>query len=138
MVEVIDMQRMRYLNLFEKISKVRTRFCFIYNETIFFCVPKRFMSKAIGEKAKNIKKLNEILRKKIKIIVMPETQNDIEKFFEAIVSPVVFKNFEIKDKEVIVSASKQSKAALFGRNKKRFHEMQEIMKNFFNKEFKIV
>ena len=32
MVKTIDMQEMRYLNLFEQITRVRTRFCFKYNE----------------------------------------------------------------------------------------------------------
>ena len=49
MVNTIDMQDMRHLNLFNQISRVRTRFCFKYNNTLIFCVPYLMLQKAIGE-----------------------------------------------------------------------------------------
>ena len=61
MANTIDMQDIRYLNLFNKITRVSTRFCFKYNEMIIFCVPKQLISKALGERGKNIKQINEIL-----------------------------------------------------------------------------
>ena len=70
MVNTISMKDMRYLNLFDKITNVPTRFCFVYNETLIFCVPHPMLYKAIGEDGKNVKKMREILRKKIKIIFL--------------------------------------------------------------------
>ena len=137
MVNTIDMQEMRYLNLFERIMKVRTRFCLRYNEALVFCVPRPLISKAIGEGGRNIKKLNYILGKRIKIVASPQGIHDAEYFIRAIVNPIVFRNLEIRDNEVIVSAG-ASKAALIGRNKRRFLEMQKIVKGFFGKEFRIV
>ncbi len=49
MVNIIDMQNMRYVNLFEKITGIRTRFCFEYNNFLIICVPQPMISKAIGE-----------------------------------------------------------------------------------------
>lgn len=137
MASTIDMQDIRYLNLFSKVTRINTRFCFKYNETIFFCVPKSLISKAIGEKAKNIKRINEVLRKRIKIIACPEGIQDIKSFIESIVSPVTFKELEVKDDLVILTAGGQSKAALLGRNKRRLIEMQKIISDYFQKEFKI-
>ena len=68
MESTINMQDMRYLNLFEKMTRVRTRYCFKYNEFIVFCVPKHLVSAAIGEGGANVKRMSEILRKKIKVI----------------------------------------------------------------------
>jgi len=62
------MQEMRYLNLFEKITTVSTRFCFKYNESIVFCVPMNMISRAVGENGRNAKKISEVLGRKIKII----------------------------------------------------------------------
>lgn len=138
MVSTIDMQDMRYLNLFSKVTRINTRFCFKYNETIFFCVPKNLLSRAIGEKAKNIKRINEILKKRIRIIPCPRGVEDIKIFIESIVSPVTFKELEIKENVVILTAGSQNKAALLGRNKRRLLEMQTIVKNYFGKEFRIV
>jgi transcription antitermination factor NusA-like protein len=137
-MKTIDMQDMRYLNLFGKITKVGTRFCFKYNENIVFCVPRQLVSKAVGEDARNIKQMKSILRKRIKIIPRPKGIQDARKFIEAIVKPVTFKDLEVKGNEIILTAGSQSKAALIGRNKRRLLEMQKIVKDFFGKEFRIV
>ena len=136
MANTIDMQDMRYLNLFERIMRVRTRYCFKYNNGLVFCVPKNLVSKAVGEQGKNVKKMSEVLRKRIKVVAVPEGLKDVEKFISDIVSPVTFKGVEVKNNEVIVSGGK-NKAALIGRNKQRFQEMEKIIKNFFGKEFRI-
>ena len=138
MSATIDMQHMRYLNLFERVARVSTRFCFKYNNTIFFCVPKPLLRKAVGENASNVRRVSQILAKKIKIIPIPNQPNHIRPFVESIVSPVPFKDLEIRGNEVILSASTQSKAALIGRDKVRLFEMQKIISDFFNKEFKII
>jgi len=137
-MNTINMQDMRYLNLFERITRVNTRFCLKYNETIIFCVPKHLVSKAIGEGGKNVKEMSMILRKKIKIIPTPQGIQHARKFIESTVSPVVFKDLEIKDDEMVLTAGSQSKAALIGRNKRRLLEMQKIVKDFFGREFRIV
>lgn len=138
MASTIDMQDIRYLNLFSKVTRINTRFCFKYNEAIFFCVPKHLLSKAIGEKAINIKRINEVLKKRIRIIACPEGIESIKSFIESIVSPVTFKEIEVRGDEVILTAGGQSKAALLGRNKRRLLEMQKIVADYFQKEFRIV
>jgi len=103
-----------------------------------FCVPKSLVSKALGPNASNAKKLNQILRKKIKIIPLPRGIEDIQSFIQNIVSPQTFKELEIKEDEIILTAGRESKAALIGRNKRRLLEMQKIIQDFFKKEFRIV
>ncbi len=138
MGSVINMQDMRYLNLFAKITKVNTRFCFRYNDTIIFCVPKYLISKAVGEGGRNVKQIHNILGKKIKIISYPEGLEDLKSFIIEIISPVNFKDLEVKDNEVILTAGNQNKAALIGRGKRRLLEMKKIIKDRFGKEFRIV
>ena len=138
MVSTIDMQHMRYLNLFGKITRVSTRYCFKYNEALVFCVPKKLISRALGENARNAKQMSQILRKRIKIIAIPNDIKDAKVFISAIVSPVSFKDLEVTPDEIILTAGSQSKAALIGRNKRRFLEMQKIIRDFFKKEYKIV
>jgi NusA-like KH domain protein len=137
-MKTIDMQGMRYLNLFGRITRVNTRFCFMYNENIIFCVPRNLISKAVGEKGKNIRQISEILRKRVKVIPQPRGIRDIKNFIEAIINPVMFKDLEVKENEIILTAGSQNKAALIGRNKRRLLEMQNIIKDFFGKEFRIV
>ncbi len=137
-MKTISMQDMRYLNLFERVTKVRTQFCFKYNETIFFCVPKPLVSRAIGEGAKNIRHLSETLGRRIKVIAIPEDVTHAKSFIEAIVAPVEFKDLSVTEDTLTITAGSQSKAALLGRNKRRLLEMQQIVSDFFHKECVII
>jgi transcription antitermination factor NusA-like protein len=94
--------------------------------------------KAVGENARNLKKMNEIIRKRIRVIPLPRGIQDAKSFIENIVSPVTFKDLEIIDKEIILNAGgTQNKASLIGRDKKRLIEMQKIVNDYFGKEFRI-
>lgn len=137
MMNTINMQDMRYLNLFSKTAGVSTRYCFKHNDFIIFAVPRNLVSKAIGEGGKNVKRMSEILGKKIKVVAAPETQNEEKRFIEDIVSPVGFKDIEISAKEVVIIAGSQNKAALIGRNKRRLLELQKIAKDFLGKDLRI-
>lgn len=130
------MKFIRYLNLFEKLTRVRTKNCFIYNNIIIFGVPSSLVSRAIGEHGKNIKQMNEILGRKIKVISFP--CNSIYEFVCKIIEPLKFKSLEMNDKEVIINAGRQSKAALIGRNKTRLIELNNIIKEYFGKEVRII
>ena len=134
MAEVIDMQLMRYINLFSRTTGVSTTKCFVYNNQIVFAVPKAQISTAIGKGAENIKKLHGILRRKIKVVAMPSLDNreGIGKFVEAVVSPIEFNKVEVKENSVTISAGRQSKAALIGRGRQRERELSEVLKNFFH------
>lgn len=141
MANIIDMEDMRYLNLFDKITHIRTRFCFKYNRTIIFCVPRRFVSKAIGENGRNMKKINAIIGKKVKVVSSPETSYEIKavkKFIGDIVSPLTFKDLNFDGNEIILTAGNHNKAILIGRNKQRLFELQKISRDYFGKELKLV
>jgi len=138
-MSVITMQTMRYINLLDKASRVKTSNCFTYNNTIYFAVPRFQMSKAIGPNAKNIKNLQNKLRKRIKIIQEPEGIQDIRFFIQSIVEPTRFKSLELKDNIVTITAGgKQSKAALLGRNKQRLEELKTIVDGVFQKDLLII
>ena len=137
MVNTIDMQHLRYLNLFNRITRVNTRFCFNYNDCIIFCVPGNLISRAIGENAGNIKQVSKILGKRIKVIAIPNGTKDMKIFIRAIVNPVNFKDLEIKNDEVILTSGSQNKAALIGRNKRRLFELQKVIKDFFGRNLRI-
>jgi NusA-like KH domain protein len=138
MVNTLDMQDLRYLNLFEKVTGIRTHYCFEYNNTVIFCVPKEFVSRAIGPDARNLRRISEIIKKRVKVISIPKDPQDIKRFIEMVVSPVTFKDLEIFPTEIVLNAGSQSKAALIGREKRRLIEMQKITKDFFKKDFRIV
>lgn len=137
-IQTIDMKDMRYLNLFEKITGVRCKNCFSYNLFLVFGVPTHLVSKAIGQDGKNVKKLYSILKKRVKIVALPENINGAEKFISAIVSPAEITGLEISENEIIITGSMQNKAVIIGRDKVRLKELQKIVKEFFGKELKVI
>ncbi len=138
MTNTIEMEDLMHLKLFESVTKISTRYTFIYNNTLFFCVLKKDLSKAIGKDAANVKKINFIAKKRVRILALPTEEKDIKKFIESIVSPIEFSELEIKQNEIILTAGSQSKAALLGREKRRLKEMEKIIRDYFKKSFRIV
>lgn len=132
----IDMQMMRYINLLDRVAHVKTMKCYIYNNTIIFAVPKEIVGKAVGPAGINLKRMSEQLGKKIKIIAESdgniENMKGLKDFVADIVSPTQFSDIEIKNGMIVLNAGMQSKAALIGRERRREHELQEIVKNAYD------
>jgi len=121
MTSTFDMQDLRYLNLFAQITKVNTRYFFEYNNMLVFCVPRRLIKQALGQNAENLKKMSGIIGKRIRVVAQP---NGVEDAREV--------------NEIIMNAGRMNKALLIGREKRRLIEMQNIIKYFFKREFRIV
>ena len=128
---IIDMKLMRYINLFRRTCRVSTTNCFVYNNTIIFAVPRMFVYKAIGKNGSNVKKIGEILRKKVKVIEMPEGVGSVSKFVEDVVNPVGFNKIEVRDGVISILAGRQNKAALIGRGRIRERELKDILSKCF-------
>jgi transcription antitermination factor NusA-like protein len=135
---VINMQTMRYINLLDKAASVRTTRCFVYNNTVYFAVPKNMVSRAIGPAASNVRKLQERLGKRVRIIREPEGLADAERFVKEIVEPVKFKSLEIKDGEFVLTAGGGSKASLIGRGRRRLEELKIVCEDSFGMGLRIV
>ena len=138
MIKTINMQVMRYINLFSRISGITPKHCFIYNSTAIFTVPENKLSVAIGDNGKNIKRMSEIITKKVKVVIINKDISDAEKFISTIIYPAQIKSVEINGNQLIINAGQQNKAMLIGRNKSRLEEMRKIIRDYFGKEVKIV
>lgn len=131
MMKILDMQFIRYANIFYRITGIRCNHCFSYNNTILFAVPRHFVMKAIGKDNINLERLSRIIGKKIKIVAIPNGEDDIENFVSIIVKPARFRAIKVNGEEIIISADLQNKASLIGKNKSRLIEMENILKQYF-------
>ena len=132
MIKVLDMQFIRYVNIFNKVTRLRCTHCFEYNNTIVFAVPKHLVLRSIGPNNKNLETLNRITGKRIKIIAIPRGKEDIENFVATLIRPLKFRAIELKDNEAIINTLPQNKASLIGKNKVRLSEMENILGQYFN------
>jgi len=136
---VIDMKAIRYINLLDIVSRVKTKRVFLHNNTIFFAVRKQDISRAIGPGAANVRKIQEKIGKKVKIIKDAEGPSDAKEFIGDIVSPVRVKSVEVGEEKITITAgSNQNKAALIGRNKRRFDELKKILQDYFHRGLKVI
>jgi NusA-like KH domain protein len=136
---IINMQTMRYINLLDSASRVKTSKCFVYNNIVYFAVPREKISRAIGPNASNVKILQNKIGKKVRIIRQAESKEEAERFIKDVVAPVSFKSIEISNGQIIITAgSNQSKASLIGRDKRRLLELAKVVKDSFNVELRVV
>lgn len=132
------MQLIRYINIFSKITKIEAKHCFKYNNQIIFLVNKSAVSKAIGKDADNVKKINRIIGRKIKIISLPsKEEKEIISFTEKLLSPIELNKIELKKDILFIDASRINKATLIGRNRLKEKELSKIIKDIFGFELKI-
>jgi NusA-like KH domain protein len=131
MVKVLDMQFIRYANLFCKITGIITNHCFEYNNTIVFVVPRHLVIRAIGENNRNLEKLSSFIGKKIKVVAIPKDKEDLESFVSILIKPIRLKGIEVKDGEAVFNSNPQNKASLIGKGKIRLQEMENILGQYF-------
>lgn len=132
------MQFIRYINIFNKVTKIEAKHCFKYNNQIIFLVNKSAVSKAIGKDADNVRKINKIIGKKIKIISLPnKEEKDVISFIEKLLNPIELNKVELKKDILSIDASRINKATLIGRDRLKEKELSKIIKDIFGYELKI-
>jgi len=126
---------MKYISMFESLTGARVKDC-IVNDGIIFIIEQNEMGKAIGKKGANIKRIEGILKKKIKLI---EYNDDVSKFIVNLIFPLRVK--DIKEEEGVVSISvddTKTKGMLIGRDKNKINSVNEIVKRYFKVEVKVL
>lgn len=136
MIKTFDMQFIRYINLFGRVTRVSAKHCFAYNNMLVFVVPNSEVERAIGKDNSNLKRLSDILSKRIRIVSEPRGIKDIQGFISTIVSPTKFQALEIitgaNGKEVVItSGGRESKALLIGRQRAREDELKSVLDQYF-------
>jgi len=138
MTKTFDMQFIRYINLFGRVTQVTAKHCFSYNNMLVFVVPRGAIQMAIGRDNSNLKKLSDILGKRIRVVAEPKGVSDLQIFVSTIVSPIQFEKVEIIEaadgsgkEAVITTGGRESKAMLIGRDRARESELKEILEQYF-------
>ncbi|MBU0457693.1 MAG: NusA-like transcription termination signal-binding factor [Nanoarchaeota archaeon] len=134
---ILDQDAFALSSLMEKITRVRVKDSFKDDEgMIYFVVNFGDLGKAIGKGGVNIKKVQQELGKKVKII---EHRNNVIDFVKSIIYPI--KVEEVVEEEGVISikdSSKKAKSLLIGRGGKNLKLINRAVKRFFDKEVKVV
>ena len=123
--------------LMEKITKAKVKDCFTDEEgTIYFVVAPGELGKAIGKGASNIKRLQQELQRKIRII---EFSDNVVEFVKNIIYPLRIESItEEQETVVIKETNKKAKSLLIGRQGKNLKLINRAVKRFFPHQIKII
>lgn len=133
---IYDQEMLGIMNLLSKLSQARIKDCFKENSVFYCVVEKGDIGKAIGKRGLNVKKIGQVLKKKIRMIEFGETAAE---FIRNLIFPV--KVEEIMEKEgivEIVGGDKKTRGLLIGRDGKNLAFLNKAVKRFFNVEVKVV
>lgn len=133
----LDISAMQNISLFENITRVSARDCFAQEGRLVFVVKQREIGKAIGKAGANIKRLEGMLKKKVKIV---EYSDDVVQFVANVVAPIKIKEVVEDDGIVTITpADSMSRGLLIGRAAINLRGFEDIVKRFYPiKEIKVV
>ena len=127
---------MKLITLFESMTGAKVKDC-ISNEKLIFVMEENEMGKAIGRNGVNIKRIENKLRKKIKLV---EFSNDVLQFVKNMIYPIEIFDVKQENNDLIIHAKDtHTRAMLIGRERQNINHLNDIVRRYFDvKEMKVV
>lgn len=131
-----DSESMKLIELFESITGAKVKGCIVDGKLIFI-MEENEMGKAIGKNGANIKRMENMVRKKIKLV---EFSNDVLQFVKNMIYPIVVLDIKKEDGVITIHGKDTStKAMLIGRERQNINQITSIVKRYFDvKEIKVI
>ena len=120
---------MKFISLFESLTGAKLKDC-IANGNVMFIVQEGEMGKAIGKKGSNIKRIENLLKKSVRLV---EFNGDVCKFAANLIYPS--NADDIKEEEGVVSIyarDAKAKGIIIGRDRHRINTVNSIVKRYFD------
>lgn len=134
---VYDINAMKFMSLFENVTRARLKDCIIKDNMVLFIVQPNEISKAIGSKGGNVRKLENLLKRKVRIAEFAEEPVN---FIKNLIHPLQVR--EITEKEgtyVLTPVDLKTRGMLIGRNASNLRSFEEVVKRYFPvKEIKVI
>jgi|SRR3989344_2655899 len=131
-----DQKLLGYISTFETITKTQVKDCFVNkNDQVVFIVKQGQGSRAVGKKAINVKKVERLLQRKIKII---EFNENVAEFIKNAIYPLKSPEIIVEDDKVIIKTdTTYLKALLLGRDRANLKELHNLVNKYFNVQIEI-
>lgn len=134
-MRVITSEIIGYINLFENLTRARVKDCYQGSEALIFIVQEGEAGKAIGKGGENIKRLNHLLKKRVKVV---EFSSDPVKFVSNLILPIKAEIHLEDEKTILITGQgAKFKQAVLGPERKNLKELQTIVSNYFSVELKV-
>ena len=124
--------------LFDRITHVQLKDCFEdSNHLLTFVVNYEDLGKAVGKKALFVKRLEELFKRKIKIVGF---HPDVKEFVKYLIYPLRVSLVEVENEIMILQdEDRKTKSLLIGRNAQNLRNTESIIQRYFPeiKEIKV-
>tara|TARA_Y100000310_G_scaffold310781_1_gene356384 strand:+ start:187 stop:606 length:420 start_codon:yes stop_codon:yes gene_type:complete len=131
----LDLENLGYSTIFEKITRTHVRDSFPYDDVIYFVVNPGFVGKALGKGAVNIKKLQDRLNKRVRVI---EYSSSAKTFIERVMYPLKVEEIVVDETQIILKdTNTKTKGKLIGRDGCNLRILNEIVGRFFQKKVRV-
>jgi transcription termination/antitermination protein NusA len=131
----LDRENFGLSALFEKVTKCRVKDCFREEDLIYVIVAPGEMGKALGKGGETVKKVQQQLGKRIKVIEFRESPED---FLRNVIFPVKVEEIAKVDGAVVIrDSNRKTKGLLMGRNGKNLQVIKRAVSRFFDMDVRI-
>ncbi len=133
----LDTDVLQLSMLIEKITHVKVKDCFAdHNNTMLYVVvnPGQ-LGKAIGKGGLNIRKIQQVMNKRVRMI---EYNDQVSSFVKNVIYPLKVESIIEDEKGILIKDSnKKTKSLLIGRGGGNLELINMAVKRFFNKEVRV-
>ena len=126
-----DINLMKFISFFENLTRAKVKDCIDSGSgsSLIFVVQKGEIGKAIGKNASNIKRLENMLKRKVRII---EYDEDVVKFVRNVLAPIKVEEVELVDSKVVIRDNDMKKKGMvIGRDASNLKKHKEIVSRYF-------
>lgn len=128
---IYDAAILKYISLFESLTGAKVKDC-ITDDRLIFIIEKGNMGLAIGRNGSNLKRVENVLKKPLRII---EFDEDVEQFIRNYSYPLKMIEVEKEGNSVIIKGKDtKTRAFLIGRDRVNLKKMISIVKRYFDVE----
>lgn len=129
----IDNETFRYLSVFGTLTGVSAVDCFGYGDEIVFVVEAGKIGIAVGKKGSNIKKVENLLKKKIRLV---EHSQDAVVFVNNIIYPMKPKNVYVSTKSdgtqaINIQVDARMKRTFMRKGKNLYNLLEQLVSRHF-------
>lgn len=125
----IDLKTMQLISLFESLTHSKVKDC-IDGNTVIFIVDQGEIAKAIGKNASNVKRIEGMLKKNVKII---EYNEDLIQFVRNSIAPLRVNEVSENEKIITLSgADTKTKGMIIGREASNLKKLKELVSRHFD------
>lgn len=133
----LDTDILQLSTLIEKIIHVKVKDCFAdpNNTMLYVVVNPGQLGKAIGKGGLNIRKIQQEMGKRVRMI---EYNDQVSSFVKNVIYPLKVESITEDEKGILIKDSnKKTKSLLIGRGGGNLELINRAIKRFFNKEVRV-